>query len=153
MRSILIKNDLKPYIARKKSFLSSKAKNRRLQWCKENINKDEAFWSNILWTDESRISLFVSNKPPLVRRPRSESLKDGHLIPTSKFPLSIMVWRGFSMTSVGPLKMIEGNFDTQKYINTLESHFQQYLDENPDLLLQEEKAPCHKSRTSEAFKI
>ena len=57
------------------------------------------------------------------------------------------------MAGVGPLKIVEGNFDTKKYINTLETHFLPYLDENPDLMLQEDNAPCHKSWTSEAFKI
>ena len=103
-----------------------------MEWCRQYKNRGDEFWDNIFWTDESRISLFTSGKPPLVRRAKSEALKEKNLIPTTKFPVSVMIWCGFGVNGVGPLKIIDGNMDSNKYIETLEHYYMPFLRENTE---------------------
>ena len=153
VRSFFIQNDLRAYTARKKPFLTKIAKQKRLEWCKKYESKPQSFWNKILWTDESRLSLFASNKPPLVRRRKSESLNESFLIPTTKHPVSVMIWCGFSASGIGPLKIIDGTMDTDKYISTLEECFLPYQQEDQSVIMQEDNAPCHNSKASQAFKV
>ena len=47
---------------RKKSFLSIWYKKSRMRYAKAHLDKPEAFWKKILWSDETKIELFGQNK-------------------------------------------------------------------------------------------
>ena len=57
IRRILKKRNLKSYVAKKKPLLTKKMSKKRLAWCKKYVNKPKEFWENILFTDESSISI------------------------------------------------------------------------------------------------
>ena len=47
------RHDIHGRVARKKPLLSRKNKAARLNFAREHLDKPEAFWKSILWTDES----------------------------------------------------------------------------------------------------
>ena len=49
-------------VMRKKPFLSVCHKKSRMRYGKAHLDKPEAFWKNILWSDETKIELFGQNK-------------------------------------------------------------------------------------------
>ena len=57
----LHQNELHGRVMRKKPFLRPQHKQNRLKFAKEHIDKPDAFWNNILWTDETKIELFGHN--------------------------------------------------------------------------------------------
>lgn len=49
-------------LMRKKPFLSVRHKKSRMRYAKAHLDKPEAFWKKILWSDETKMELFGQNK-------------------------------------------------------------------------------------------
>ncbi|XP_062849643.1 zinc finger protein 638 [Trichomycterus rosablanca] len=71
-------------VARRKPLLSRKNKVARLNFAREHLDKPEAFWKSILWTDESKIELFGHNHRCHVWRKVNTAYKENNLLPTVK---------------------------------------------------------------------
>ena len=154
VRRILINNDLKAHKAVKKPFLSKKMKEKRLAFCRMMQDKDDSFWERVIFSDESRISLWKSDKPPMVRRRRSESLEEKYLQPTVKYPLNLMIWGCFRKNKIGPLSIIDGTMDSKKYIQLLETKLIPFIGERKShFIFQDDSAPCHRSSMVKNFKM
>ena len=63
-----------------------------------------------------------------------------------------MIWFGFTAKRVGPLAIIDGTMNTEKYLKTIETHFLPLKQDNGSIILQEDNAPCHKSKASKLYK-
>lgn len=46
----------------------------RLQFAKDNVDKPEGYWRNVLWTDETKIELFVLNEKRYVWKKEKKTL-------------------------------------------------------------------------------
>ena len=68
IRKKLAENDLHGRKPRRKPLLSKKNVFARLEYAKEHLNKNQVFWENILWSDESKIELFSFNKQRYIWR-------------------------------------------------------------------------------------
>ena len=127
-------------------------KERRLAFCKIMLEKDDSFWERVIFSDESRISLWKSDEPPMVRRRKSESLKGKYLLPTVKYPLNIMIWGCFRKNKIGPLANIDGTMDNKKYIQVLETKVLPFIgEEKPNYIFRDDSAPCHRSATVKKY--
>ena len=93
---VLVDSRYRAYKAKIKPFLTYKHKKDRLKFADQFINFNDQQWSNVIFSDESKICLMASDKPPLVRRPVNSSLEEKYLRPSFKNPQSIMVWGCFS---------------------------------------------------------
>ena len=75
----------------------------------------------------------------MVKRPKGCSLNKQYLLPTTKLPLIVMVWCGFQAGGIGPICIIEGTMNAEKYIKTLEIRL--LLFKGKDSIFQDDGAP------------
>uniref|UniRef100_A0A673Z5B4 Dihydropyrimidinase n=1 Tax=Salmo trutta TaxID=8032 RepID=A0A673Z5B4_SALTR len=75
----------------------------RLRFATVHGDKDRTFWSNVFWSDETKIELFGHNECRYVWRKKGEACKPKNKIPTVKHVGgSIMLWGGAKkMLSLG----------------------------------------------------
>jgi len=93
-------------IARARPFLSTKAKETRLDWSYHYADSTPADWNKVIWSDESAFNvggLSSSGRVWVTRQPGEEDLEDC-LIPKFSKLQTIMVWACFKGGhSKGPL--------------------------------------------------
>ena len=145
IRSYLHDEGLGSYTARKKPHLTAKHRTDRLRWCKEKKNWTEE-WKQVVWSDESRFALFQSDGQARVWRCPGEVYNKDCIQHTVKFGGgSVMFWGCFGWHGVGPLVVVEGNMDSDEYINVLANHFIPWVDNYPNSIFQQDGASCHTS--------
>ena len=148
VRSYLHNEGLGSYTARKKPRLTAKHRTNRLGWCRGKRNWTEE-WKQVVWSDESRFALFQSDGRARVWRSPEETYNKDCIQPTVKFGgVSVMFWGCFGWHGVGPLVVVEGNMDSNDYINILANHFIPWVDNYPNSIFQQDGASCHTSNYS-----
>ncbi len=83
----------------------------------------EENWVKVLWSDETKIQLFVINTTRLVwRRRRNAAYDPKNTIPTVKHGGgNIMLWGCFSVKGTGQLHRIKGTMDRAMYRHGIEN--------------------------------
>ena len=117
----------------------------RLQFWKYNKYRN---WNNVFFTDESSFYL----RSPGINRwvPKNEN----NYVEKSKYTKKIHVWGAFWSKGVVKLKFFEGNMDSAKYIDILESSFDEMNSILPNgWILQWDNDSKHKSKDSICFYI
>lgn len=110
-------------IACRKPFLTDKAAANRLDWCRDHVSWVNE-WQNIIFTDESRFCLHKSDGRTRVWRKPGEKYHKQCVNTTVKFGGgSAMFWGCFSWWGVGPLVLVEGNMNSDDYVNILSRDF------------------------------
>ena len=56
-----------------------------------------------------------------------------------------MFWGCFSWYGVGPLVVIDENMNSDIYVNVLANHLIPWIRNNPNMIFQQDRAPCHTS--------
>lgn len=102
----------------------------------------------MVFSDESRFCLFHSDGREKVWRRANERYNPDCLMSTVKFGgASVMVWGCFSWWGVGPLVVIEGTLNQDRYASLMETHLAPYLEQvkkkGRGVVFQEDNAPCH----------
>ena len=137
-------------IAAVKLLLSQKQRMDRLQWSKRKRNWSVAKWKTVIWSDESRFTIFRNDGPSRVCR------RDGHRydvenpIPSVKHGGGgIMVWGCFSGKGLGPLVMVEGKMNRLDYIRILDENLLPLIRKkfhNKNYSFQDDNAPIHTAK-------
>jgi transposase len=110
-------------IARRKPRLRAKHIKERLQFAKAHINEPMEFWRKVIWSDESRFTLFGSDGRPIVWRQPHEEFNMECVQPVVRHGGgSVMVWACFSAGGVGELSFIDGTLNSAGYRGILERH-------------------------------
>lgn len=105
----------------KKPLISAKNRKARVEFAKEHLEWTADQWKNIIWSDESKFSLFGSDGPAYVRRPIGTRFDPRYQLPTVKHGGgNVMVWGCFSAQGVGPLHRIDGIMNKEMYMSILE---------------------------------
>jgi transposase len=160
VRRRLCKAGLKARIPRKKPLLNLTQRKKRVQWAKAHLNWSQEQWNRVLWSDESKISLFSSDGIHYVRRRSGEEFLPQCLTPTMKHPVSLMVWGCMSARGVGRLTVCDGIVNGVKYIEILRSKMlpsaRSLFDLQPprtvpDFTFQQDNAPCHTANRVKAW--
>jgi len=141
------------HAAKKKPFISEQNRKKRFGWC--NMRKNWIHeWENIIWSDESRFELFNNDSRNWVWRKKDERYKIECLKPTVKNSIGIMVWGCFCNNKLGPLVLVDGTLNSDKYIELLKEHLIPFLNnlgiENH--IFQDDNAPCHASARTKKWK-
>lgn len=148
VRRILIKNNLRAFVMKKKHLLTKKMMTKRLKWAREYVNKPVEFWRNVLFSDESYIDLFGGHKI-YARRPIGTGFASQFVRQSPKHPLKVMIWGCFSSKGVGRIKVVEGTMKSDDYINVLDTKMvptARDMFPNGNYVYQDDGAPCHRSK-------
>ena len=90
-----------------------------MEFANQYKNAPIEFWRDILFSDESKYNIFVSDGRLLVWRRAGEALNPKNTIKTVKHGGgSVMVWGCMAAGGVGNLEIIDGTMDHLKYIDT-----------------------------------
>lgn len=141
---------LKARRPRKKPFLNTVQRRKRVEWAKEHLSWSTEDWKRVIWSDETKISIFGSDGIQYVRRRPGEDLLPECLNVTVKHPLSVMIWGCMSWHGVGRIQVLSGTINANRYIQEilepklLASASQ--LFGSRDFIFQQDGAPCHTAK-------
>jgi transposase len=126
-----------------------KSDNRKKQvlWCKERRYWTvHEHWSKLIFSDECQVVIGTNNRAYIWRKDGSK-VNNPHLMCTpSKKKLSIMIWGCMCYRGMGTLAAVNGNINSQKYIDILEENLwpviaRHFPDDN--YVYMDDNAPVH----------
>lgn len=155
IRRTLIEANWKSHTPRKVPMLSQRNIQQRLSFVENHIGWPVEKWRNILWSDETKINLFNSDRGiHHVRRPTNSEFNPKYTLKTVKHGGgNIMVWGSFSYYGVGPLYRIQGNMTAEDYVEILQYTMLPYADDNMPLrwVFQQDNDPKHTARCTKRW--
>jgi len=124
-----------------------------LEWCKRHQEWTDEQWNKVIWSDESRFTLFQSDGRTRVWRFPKEKYDVNCVVPTVKHGGGgVMVWGCFTWDSLGPLVRVEGIINSQRYIDILNAHLIPFMEGlEGKIEFQQDNASVHKSKLTMAF--
>ena len=142
----------------RKPFISKVNASKRLMWCRSRRGWSLKDWKRVIWSDECRIELWQGSRGRRIRRTKLERFNQDCIAPTVKHGGgSLMVWACFRWNKLGPIIVIDGTMDRQKYIDTLENHLYPFWKKmkrrTPSLWFQDDGAPCHRAVLVKNWKV
>lgn len=110
-------------VAIKKPYISETNRKKRLTFAKHMISKEESWWSDVIFVDESKFNISGSDGRHMVWRTPSTALNPKNLRATVKHGGgNVMVWSCISSRGVGKLVFIEDTMDKNKYLHILQEN-------------------------------
>jgi hypothetical protein len=96
---------------------------------KTHFSWSDEDWDKVIWSDETKINLFGSDRKERTFRKDGELLRDHHVVPTKKFGGgSIMIWSCMLSSGVGYLCRIDGGVNAEVYKNILSDELMQTVE-------------------------
>ncbi|GBL78501.1 Transposable element Tcb1 transposase [Araneus ventricosus] len=108
------------YKARRKPFLTSSNKRRRVEWAKSHLSWIPSQWKKVLWTDESIFEVSYGNIGRKVIRKKDEANDPFCYKRVIHKASSVMVWGCLAANGVGNLHFCTGTIKASDYIRVLE---------------------------------
>ena len=138
----------------KKPFINETQRKRQLRWCREFQNWTVDQWKQVIFSDESNLSVF--SYKGLVRRRAGERYKPNCMQPTVKHPESVMIWSCISHHGVGRLFFLEkgSRFNAELYLQILLKKLLPSAAEwfpNDEYFFQDDGAPCYRAKSVKKF--
>ena len=116
-----------------------------MNFANEYVSKALDFWSNVLWSDKTKIELFGHHEIQKVWRKNGTAYIPKNTVPTVKYGGgSIMIWGCFSAAGVGNIDII-----AEKYKNILEKNLLssvESLNLTQDWIFQQDNDPKHTAK-------
>lgn len=142
-------------VARKKPFINEKNRNKRKTFARELISKDETWWKDVIFADESKFNLYNSDGRTMVWRKANKEFNFENTRGTVKHGGgSVMVWGCISSYGVGNLVFIDGIMDKNHYLNILKNNLIQSAEKmglNNTFKFYQDSDSKHKSRIVQEF--
>lgn len=156
VNSRLIQAGYRSCRARKRPVLTPAHRRARLAYAREHVNWNIRRLRRIMWTDEKRFKVYMSDGRARVRRLQGEAFNDECVQPVTAFGGgSVMAWAGFTAEHKIGLKFIVGNLNAAGYRDeilrdTVLPFIQANAGEN--FILVDDNATPHRARIVRAFK-
>ena len=107
----------------KEPYVNKVNRRKRLEYAKKYREKLLVFWNKMLWSDESKFNLFVSDGKVVVWRSSKEGFEPECTIPTIKNGGgNAKCWACFLSSGVGSLLFIDSNMTGKSYGEILENN-------------------------------
>ena len=138
--------NLRGCVAKKKPKLQPRHIAARLQFARQYVDWTPAQWAQVLWSDESKFTVFRCRGRLFVRRRPGEEYELKCIQPTIKFGGgSVMVWGCFSATGVGSLVRVPTTMNRWKYLDILQNEMipSALRLVGPNFYFQQDNAPVH----------
>ncbi|CEG71903.1 hypothetical protein RMATCC62417_07553 [Rhizopus microsporus] len=112
------------YFVAQKPALTGEHMEKRLRWAHEHANWTVEQWSSVIWSDESRFTVTGNDSGAIVIRKVGERCDTKQIVPTKKYGGGgVIIWSCFHANDFGPLVLVDGTVDQNKYINILAQKF------------------------------
>ncbi|CEG81723.1 hypothetical protein RMATCC62417_15888 [Rhizopus microsporus] len=106
------------YFSAQKPALAEEHMKKRLRWAQEHVNWTDEQWSCVIWSDESWFTIANNDSGARVIRKVGERYDAKHTVQTKKYGGGgVMIWSCFHANGLGPLVLVDGTVDQDKYIN------------------------------------
>ena len=122
---------------------------KRLCWAHKHANWTVEQWSSVIWSDESRFTVADNHSGTRIIRKVGERYEAKHIVTTKMYGGGgVMIWNCFHVIGFGPLVLVDGTVDQDKYINISAQSFHTWFaqfcqQEDRDFIFQEDRASCH----------
>ena len=137
----------------KKTLIWPRNQLKRLEFCREMVNKGPIFWETVIWSDETSVRQRPQGKYIEIRVHSSvnrEDLPVNAQVHSGGF--SVMFWGCFSKVGLGPLVALEGNMTGERYIKLLQDTLIPELQvAGRPMTFMQDNAPCHTANVVKAF--
>ncbi|KAK3560358.1 hypothetical protein QTP86_006443 [Hemibagrus guttatus] len=111
---------------RRTSLLQIRHTKARLAFANAHLDKEEDFWSSVLWSNKTKIELFGHNDVAFIWGKKGEAFNPKNTIPTVKHGGgNLMFWGCFSAGGPGNLIKVNGTMKKEQYIKILNNNIRQ----------------------------
>lgn len=150
VRYRLCKEGLRARRPIKKPYLKLVHRQKRLSWAREHVSWTEEMWGHVIFSDESKFKLHVSDGRVLVRRRVGERLSNECMETLPPKSEGVMAWGCFSGSERGRLCFTTSKVNANVYIDILENELeptvQLLFGDTCDFIFQHDNAPCHTAK-------
>ena len=149
IRKRLLRSGLRGCKAKKKPKVSEKQRKARIAWAKEHLNWTSEDWDKVIFSDESTFTIQNHAGNNFVRRRPHEAFSPQCILPTIKYPTSVMIWGCMASNGIGKLHICEGMMNATKYAAALETKLlasARSLFPDKYWIFQDDNAPCHRAK-------
>lgn len=151
VQQCLHKQDLHGRV-RRQPYLPPQHTIQRQKYATEHLQKPDAFWKRVLWTDEVKIELFGHYQQRYVWRQKGETFHEKNALPTVKHEGgSIMLWGCVAGSGTGNIARVEGRMDSTKSQQILKANITPSIKKlklKRGQFLQQDNYPKHTSKST-----
>ncbi len=152
--SYIHKCQLKLYCAKRKPYVNSVQKHRRLLWARRHLGWTITQWKRVLWSDESVFQVFFGRNGCRVLRTKEEKDHPDCYQQQVQKPGSVMVWGCVSALGKGNLHFCDGTINAEKYIEILEHNMlpsRRHLFQGRPCIFQQDNAKPHSAHITKSW--
>lgn len=159
VRRRLFESEYKRHVVSKTISIRKVNRSRRMGFCRQKLHWNvQNNWSRVIFSDETKI-IIGEDKKIYVWRKSDERLMGECTGIRSDWErqgvISAMFWGCITYNGVGTLTSVEGNMNSNVYIDTLNNNLWPVVAKNfgnGGWIFQEDNAPCHVSRVCNDWK-
>jgi transposase len=136
-----------------KPLISATNREKRVAFAKKYLEMDPDYYEHVIWTDETTVRALPQGKK-LQFWVHSSVENENYMInpQVQAGGFSVMFWGAFSRAALGPLVVIDGTMNGDKYIELLKKHFLPELQAaGKPMALKQDNSPCHKKKSVMEF--
>ena len=159
IRRRLREDRIRKWRAVKRALLTDEHPKKRLEWATQHQSLTREDWKKIFWSDECAVKKDSDNQTMWVFRhsnKREKYLPKNIRGRAQGGRISQMIWGCFAGDKLGPIVFIDGDVNTDSYINVLRDHLFPFVDllianGLTDAIFQQDNARPHVSKRTLAF--